>query len=121
MVHRGSGNHAALLVVLRELLFNAIIHGNRNRQELSVKAAVEDLGGGRFRLEVEDEGPGFDYGLLDPRIPDDPRTLEKRGFPVVKALSTRIEFNDRGNRVAVLLDLPDARTSDAGGLPWKRH
>ena len=90
-------------VVLRELLMNAVIHGNGSNGELLVKCAIEHLGDKDFKILVEDEGSGFDHR----RVADDDQDLQypekRRGYLLINRLSDRIQFNDKGNRVTVYL------------------
>ena len=62
------------MIVLRELLLNALIHGNKNVAERHIKCRIEKLE--KARLKVEDEGSGFDYQNLDMRLPETPVTLK---------------------------------------------
>lgn len=86
-------------IVMRELAMNAIEHGNQNRVECAVICNVEHLGGKRFRIMVEDEGPGFNYGAVRMALPEDPRRLERRGYVLINSLSEKLEFSDKGNCV----------------------
>ena len=90
-------------VVLRELLMNAVIHGNRSNGELLVKCAIEYLGDKDFKIWVEDEGSGFDHES----IVDDDQDLQypekRRGYLLINRLSDRVRFNDKGNRITVYL------------------
>jgi len=86
-------------IVLRELTTNAMEHGNQSRPGCVVACRVEHLGGKRFLVTVEDEGPGFNYGAVRMSLPDDPRRLQHRGYVLIKSLSEKLEFNDRGNCV----------------------
>ena len=96
-------NSIDLMIVLREVLLNAVIHGNNNIPERTVKCRIDKLEKNRFKIEVEDEGNGFDYRYLDMEIPEDPRHIRKRGYVIISALSDRIEFNSKGNRVTVYM------------------
>jgi anti-sigma regulatory factor (Ser/Thr protein kinase) len=93
------------LLVLRELLMNAVYHGNGNDHGRSVAFDVEYLGQEQFRVSVEDEGRGFDYSALDLTIPDDPRRMRNRGYIVIRKICSSLKFNDRGNRVTVEVDI----------------
>jgi anti-sigma regulatory factor (Ser/Thr protein kinase) len=90
-------------VVLRELLKNAIHHGNRDNPELVVQCTVTTSPDGKMGIEVVDEGDGFDYGAVDMEIPDDPRGLAHRGYKLIRALCEQLQFNETGNRVQVIL------------------
>ena len=98
-------NRSDLMIVLRELLLNALIHGNENVAERHIKCRLEKLEKARLRIEVEDEGSGFDYQSLDMRLPKNPRHLKRRGYVLINALSDRIEFNSRGNCITAYLTL----------------
>ena len=59
-----------LLLVIRELLMNAIVHGNESRADSMALIRVAQRGG-RFEVQVDDEGEGFDSSPLSwicPRI-----------------------------------------------------
>lgn len=45
--------------VIRELLVNAIEHGNQGNETLSVVIAIERIADGKFQIDVHDEGAGF--------------------------------------------------------------
>lgn len=60
---------------------------------------------GAFQITVEDEGIGFDYKRIDMELPRDPRHTRSRGYALIKALTEQIHFNDRGNRVSVVVSL----------------
>ena len=98
-------NRSSVMIVLRELLLNALIHGNKNVAERHIKCRIEKLEKARLRIEVEDEGNGFDYQNLDMRLPENPRHLKRRGYILINALSDRIEFNSRGNCITVYVTL----------------
>lgn len=90
-------------IVLRELLINAIEHGNLKVAERKVICSVELLAADRFTVTVEDQGEGFDYAHLDMAIPDDPQQLRNRGYSLINEFSEEIRFNPSGNRVTVSL------------------
>ena len=102
---RGAKDVLGGSVVITELVRNAIVHGNRNDRERFVNVGIEDLGEGRFRVEVRDEGEGFDYLALDTTLPDDPRMIEQRGYRLINALSEHLEFSNKGSTVAAHVDL----------------
>jgi anti-sigma regulatory factor (Ser/Thr protein kinase) len=108
---RGWENPNDLLLVLRELLLNAIVHGNKGKSEMMVKTLIEDAGEGRFRIEVEDEGEGFDFLKVPTKLPDDPKELSRRGYLLISALSERISFEDKGRRISVTVNLKESKDS----------
>lgn len=89
------------VLVLRELLSNAIKHGNRNVPERIVVASIERVGHMRFKIVVEDEGAGFDYRNMELDMPENPTRLRNRGLSLVNAFSDQIRFNEKGNRISV--------------------
>ncbi len=110
IIARSEMDFTDLLVVLRELLNNAIVHGNGNRLDRKVKLIVRDLGEERYALDIEDEGEGFDYRTLKMEAPEDPRLLTTRGYVLVKALSEEIRFNEKGNRIFTVIKLKKKRS-----------
>lgn len=99
----GISEFSSFKLVLRELLNNAIEHGNYNIIERTVICSVEHIGSKRFKITVEDEGQGFQYNDLILTLPEDPRQIRNRGYALINAFSDQIEFNDIGNRVTVYI------------------
>ncbi|MBT3224757.1 MAG: ATP-binding protein [Deltaproteobacteria bacterium] len=87
-------------VVLRELMVNAITHGNKDDASSSVNIRLEHIKGKEFKIVVEDMGAGFNYAAIDTRIPDNPKTIQNRGYALIKAYTNRFEFNRKGNCIA---------------------
>jgi anti-sigma regulatory factor (Ser/Thr protein kinase) len=92
-------------VVMRELLMNAIKHGNKGVAERTVRGFITYLGGKRFRITVEDQGQGFQHTTLNMQLPDKPNLNGTRGYLLISALSDRIEFSEKGNRITVYVTL----------------
>ena len=76
-------------VVLRELMVNAITHGNKDDASSSVNIRLEHIKGKEFKIVVEDMGAGFNYAAIDTRIPDNPKTIQNRGYALIKAYPNR--------------------------------
>ncbi len=105
-LHRfGLREFSRLRLVLRELLINAVDHGNRNVREQIVTCEVELVDGHLARIAVEDQGNGFDHRNLILRIPEDAQQIRQRGYPLINAFSENIAFNDKGNRVTAVVRL----------------
>jgi anti-sigma regulatory factor (Ser/Thr protein kinase) len=92
-------------VVMRELLMNAIRHGNKGVAERTVMGFITHLGQKRFQIIIEDQGQGFEHADLNMQLPDMPKFNGHRGYLLISALSDRIEFSERGNRITVYVTL----------------
>ena len=100
-------NIQSINLVLRELLNNAIEHGNKRNKSLVVTCLVEYLGHSRFRITVEDEGEGFDLMRLDLRVSHDPSQIRNRGLSLINSYVDQIESNPKGNRITVYLGIQE--------------
>jgi anti-sigma regulatory factor (Ser/Thr protein kinase) len=100
-----------LLLVVRELLMNAIVHGNESKSSRMALIRVTRRGS-LFEIQVDDEGEGFDYESLVLDLPDDPQTLMKRGLVLVHELSKELSFERGGSRVRAMVS-PSGRDSDS--------
>ena len=88
-------------LALEEGVVNAVKHGNGLDPDKSVFIRCE-YDGERVIVTIEDEGPGFDP--TDVPDPTDDENLEKpsgRGLMLMQAFMTRVEYNDKGNRVVL--------------------
>lgn len=90
-------------IVIRELLFNAIEHGNLQVAARKVVCIFELLTAERFQVSVEDEGEGFDYAHMETTIPEYPKPIRHRGYSLIHEFSEEIRFNETGNRVCLIL------------------
>ena len=98
-------------VGLTEALANAMLYGNardprkRVRVEAHVTAQV-------ITVRVTDEGRGFNPAtVLDPTLPRNRTRAGGRGIFLIKKLMDRVEFNERGNSITMVLfhEAPEAR------------
>lgn len=103
MTRYGVDSCPECLKVLNELLINAVRHGNRNQPEKRIVCELGHLGDLLFRFTVEDRGGGFDYRQIGT---DDSDELRQTGFAIVRTFAEQIEFNEKGNRVSVLIKIP---------------
>ena len=101
----GISDDAGIILVLRELLNNAIEHGNKNINELTVFASVEHIGNKRFKIRVEDEGSGFDYKNTNLMLADDPTQIRNRGMSLVNSFSDQLDFNTVGNCITAYISI----------------
>lgn len=95
-----------LQVVLSEALSNAIVRGNREDRAKWVHVRAE-LEADLIRLEVTDEGPGFDPSAVpEPIRPEQLDEANGRGLFLIRKLVDAVEFNERGNSICMTLRRP---------------
>lgn len=102
---RGGKSSLEINIIVRELLRNAIEHGNLNIASRRVSFTFELLDPPFCQITVEDEGDGFPNPLAD--LPADPRRAQRRGLALTHNLTERLEFNERGNKVSALVRMED--------------
>ena len=89
----------AIHLAAEEAIVNAIVHGNKLDPSKVVQVACV-VSPTLARIEVTDEGPGFDPSSLpDCRLEDRLDAPNGRGVMLMRTFMTRIEYNARGNRV----------------------
>lgn len=93
-----------ITIVLRELLMNAIEHGNGKDRSKTVTCRISNLGATRFQIVVEDQGPGFAHAACDFTMPKAGET-RSRGLPLVNSSCDQLEFNASGNRVTAFMTI----------------
>jgi serine/threonine-protein kinase RsbW len=88
-----------LRLVFSELLYNAVVHGNKNdiNKIVCLNVKIEDdlvIG------QITDEGNGFDYTKVLERM-NDVGLLEEcgRGIRLVYSLTDKLTFNISGNAI----------------------
>ena len=104
LVQFGVTHFADINVVLRELLINAVEHGNGKDRAKTVTCQIANLGGARFQLTIEDQGPGFDHQSRDFTMPK-PGENRSRGLPLVNSYTDQMEFSAAGNRVTAFMTI----------------
>jgi serine/threonine-protein kinase RsbW len=94
----------AVHLATEEALVNAINHGNGSDAEKRVHVVCL-LGGDRVRIEITDEGGGFDPSAL-PDCTNGEHIHEPcgRGVMLMRAFMSRVEFNEAGNAVTMEKD-----------------
>ena len=91
----------AVHLAVEEALVNAIKHGNRYDPEKSVRV-VSHVSPQRVRIEIEDEGQGFDPDAVpDPTHDENLELPSGRGLMLMRSFMNRVEFNALGNRVVM--------------------
>jgi serine/threonine-protein kinase RsbW len=91
----------AVHLATEEALVNAINHGNGCDVHKNVHFVCW-LGGDRVRIEISDEGPGFNPSAVpDCTNGDHLHVPSGRGVMLMKAFMSRVEFNALGNTVTM--------------------
>ncbi len=91
----------AVHLAMEEALVNAITHGNRLDPQKQVRVRCR-LSPRLIRLEISDEGPGFNPATLpDPTDPDRLESPSGRGVLLMKAFMSRVEWGESGNHVVL--------------------
>ena len=95
-----------LQVVLSEALSNAIVRGNQEDRGKWVDVRAE-LGPDAIRLEVTDEGAGFDPAAVpEPIRPEQLDEANGRGLYLIRKLVDAVQFNEQGNSICMILRRP---------------
>jgi serine/threonine-protein kinase RsbW len=92
-----------LRVGLTEALANAMLYGNSRdpRKRVRVDAQVAE---GVLTIRVTDEGRGFNPAAVsDPTLPRNRKRAGGRGIFLIRKLMDRVEFNERGNSITMVL------------------
>jgi serine/threonine-protein kinase RsbW len=92
-----------LRVGVTEALANAMLYGNcrdpRKRVRLEAKFSPDEI-----IVEITDEGRGFDPSRVgDPTLPANRVRPGGRGIFLIQKLMDRVEYNERGNSVRMVL------------------
>ena len=90
-------------VLLAEALTNGILFGSSGDPNRYVTVAAE-LSDEAIRLEVTDDGPGFDPAEIpDPTTPDALERPIGRGLFLIRTLADTVTFNEQGNTIWMTL------------------
>ncbi len=90
-------------VAMAEALANAIVAGNQEDRSKWVEVEAE-LRGDQIRVEVTDQGPGFDPSLIAaPLAPEELDSPNGRGLFLIRHLVDDVSFNSRGNSICMTL------------------
>lgn len=92
-----------LRVGLTEALANAMLYGNCRdpRKRVRIDAQVSE---GVLTIRVTDEGRGFNPNAVsDPTLPRNRMRPGGRGIFLIRKLMDRVEFNERGNAITMVL------------------
>jgi serine/threonine-protein kinase RsbW len=94
------GDTFDILLVMREGLTNAVIHGSQMNKQKSVKYRI-NFERHFLTMEIEDEGSGFDWrtqlGKKQSYTSD-----RGRGLAIMKEHFEDVRFNDKGNSLLLM-------------------
>jgi serine/threonine-protein kinase RsbW len=92
-----------LRVAVAEALANAIVAGNQEDRSKWVQVQA-DLCGDLIRIEVTDQGSGFDPETISaPILPEDLDRASGRGLFLIRHLVDEVRFNSQGNSICMTL------------------
>ncbi|MBI4335349.1 MAG: ATP-binding protein [Candidatus Omnitrophica bacterium] len=85
-----------------EAIINAMKHGNRCNENLSVMVDFE-YNNEKAAIAVQDEGTGYDYARVpDPTLDENVTKGHGRGVFLIRRLMDEVHFNNSGNRVEMV-------------------
>jgi serine/threonine-protein kinase RsbW len=88
-------------LAVHEALDNAISHGNALDENKHVRFMCR-VSPKKIRVEITDEGPGFDPDSLpDPTSPNHLGCPGGRGVLLMRAFMSHVEFCDHGNHIVL--------------------
>ena len=87
-------------LVARECLNNAVVHGNQGDAAKQVALRLHCTHQW-VRLQVTDEGAGFNWRRARRRTLPDDQEINGRGLAIVAAYADRVCFNRRGNQITL--------------------
>jgi anti-sigma regulatory factor (Ser/Thr protein kinase) len=109
LLSRIHGREAAFLMAMREVLVNAVTHGNRHDTSRKVYVQYACESDDSLSILIRDEGDGFDPGIVP--IPKDMEEDRKRGVHLVDSCMIEIQF--RRNGTGVCMRMTGHEDSDA--------
>ncbi|MEX0907065.1 MAG: ATP-binding protein [Gemmatimonadota bacterium] len=102
-------------VCLTEALANAMLYGNCRDPGKRVHVEVH-LTPQEIKVQVTDEGGGFNPdNVVDPTLPANRVRPGGRGIFLIRQLMDRVEFNEQGNSITMILLSTSARQGSATG------
>ena len=93
-----------VLIAVTEAVNNAIQHGNKENEGLTINVSVKD-NPQNVCFSVKDEGNGFDYdNLPDPTAPENILKENGRGIFLMRNLADKVEFTGKGSEVSLFFN-----------------
>lgn len=97
--------------VLKELVSNAVEHGNNNEKNKIVTGTITLEDKNCIRIIIKDEGIGFDYHQVIAQTDQIPGSDNSRGYLLIRSYTDQITFEENGSRVVVTLPITQRSTS----------
>jgi serine/threonine-protein kinase RsbW len=105
------GSEVDIDMALREALANAVIHGNQEDPRKRVSVACRCTTDGEVSITVQDEGQGFERGIVpDPTISENRLLTNGRGIYLMKTLMDEVCF-EQGGAVVYMRKKPNRDAS----------
>ncbi len=92
-----------IILLIREALINAIVHGSGNDTKKRVQCEMW-FEGFELIVKISDQGPGFDW-RKQAQEEVDLSSTSGRGLPIMNLYATRVEYNERGNEVVLVKNI----------------
>lgn len=92
------GQWFPILLVFREALTNAVVHGSARDpgKEVWCELAVKE---DNVYITVEDQGPGFDWRAWLEKEKPAPDAVSGRGLAIMREYFDEICYNEKGNKI----------------------
>lgn len=95
-----------VMIATTEAVNNSIIHGNKGDGSKTVTVRVAATHTYRLKIEVEDQGNGFDYAnLKDPTAPENLENPGGRGVFLMSHLCDELNFAEDGRIVELVFNI----------------
>ncbi len=92
-----------LMIVVTEVVMNAIVHGNKLDDSKVVKLTV-NYNDKEMKIKINDEGNGFDFtNLPDPTTEENLLKNTGRGIFIVKSLIDDVEYKNTGKGSEIII------------------
>lgn len=103
--HYPEASKFALRLAFEEAVMNAFRHGHRGLPPETPIRLSWSVAPDQARIEVEDQGPGFDCAAVpDPTLDENLERPTGRGLMLMRAYMTDVRFNPSGNTVTMTFD-----------------
>jgi serine/threonine-protein kinase RsbW len=90
---------------ISEAVINSIEHGNKNDKGKEV-SIVLDCMKNDLKIEVRDEGDGFDYkNIANPTVRENRKKDTGRGIFIIQSLCNQVSFRNEGKCVEIKIEL----------------